>query len=557
MSFRITFRKFVTRVWGNQIFLILLLFNLMSNSAAWAVFNDALSILSVIGISALSATVESCICHLFRNQKVRRCVLWCFVVLHLLMAVVDYFLIANFQSFLNTDMLCIIAETTVIEIKSFFSTYLDFTSVLGIIIAIFLVLWGSFWISRKLDGKWFIALLSMILTVLGVSVYASVVSGVKTESDGVNSISQLHSFTRLGHSAMIFKGFLNDVKVLRAANQRVEAKLEKDDPPSVIVVLGESFSVYHSSLYGYSKETNPRLEARVKNGSLCVFDNAVSIGDHTGVVMISVFRVNRPGIPSSNEVFFPTFFKKVGFKTALLDNQYFVNSGFTWITDEVLSDIMFDYRNEDNVGYDSNLITAIPEFSDPQLIIIHLFGQHYTYSDRYPAEFDIFKSDDYSTNLSKDEREIVADYDNSTLYNDFVIDSIIKKYEDKNCLVVYMSDHGEEIYEIDDFMGHGNAKNRPTLRYQIRVPLMIWTSTQFQSKYPDVVKRIAESTHKPIITDNIAHFLLEVAGIETMFYCPELSFINDKYQEPESRRVLDNMDYDKVVKEEQDIKPRY
>ena len=137
--FCMRFRKFVTRVWGNQIFLILLIFNILSNGAALAMYKDALSIFSVLGISALSATVESCLCHLFTNQKVRKCVLWFFVVLHLLMAVVDYFLIANFQSFLNTDTLCIIAETTLIEIKSFFSTYLDFTSVLVVIISVFLI----------------------------------------------------------------------------------------------------------------------------------------------------------------------------------------------------------------------------------------------------------------------------------------------------------------------------------------------------------------------------------------------------------------------------------
>ena len=551
------FRKFVTRVWGNQIFLILLLFNILSNGAALAMYKDALSILSVLGISALSATVEFCLCHLFTNQKVRKCVLWFFVVLHLLMAVVDYFLIANFQSFLNTDTLCIIAETTLIEIKSFFSTYLDFTSVLVVIISVFLILWFSFWIARKLAGKWLMALLSLILTVLGVSVFATAASGVEFESDGFNSISQLHSFTRLGHSALGFKSFLSEVKALRTANQRVDATLKQEDPPCIIFVLGESFSLYHSSLYGYSKETNPRLAARVKDGSLCVFDNAISISDHTGVVMISVFRANRPDNPASNEVFFPSIFKKVGYKTALLDNQYFVDNGFTWITDKALSNIMFDYRNEENVGYDSNLIKAIPRFTDPQLIIVHLFGQHYTYSDRYPAEFSVFKPADYSADLSEEEREIIAHYDNSTLYNDYVVDEIIKKYEDKNCLVVYLSDHGEELFEIDDFMGHGNARNRPTLKYQIRVPMMIWASSQFQSRYPDVAKRIKESTHKSILTDNIAHFLLDVAGIETVFYCPELSFINDKYQEPESRFVLGDLNYDKVVKEEPDVKLRY
>ena len=97
-------------------------------------------------------------------------------------------------------------------------------------------------------------------------------------------------------------------------------------------------------------------------------------------------------------------------------------------------------------------------------------GQHYTYEIRYPSEFKRFSASNYSGDLTDAEREIVAHYDNATLYNDYVVDNVIKQFEDKNCILVYFSDHGEEIYEIDDFMGHGNAAQRPTLKYQMRVP---------------------------------------------------------------------------------------
>ena len=85
---------------------------------------------------------------------------------------------------------------------------------------------------------------------------------------------------------------------------------------------------------------------------------------------------------------------------------------------------------------------------------------------------------------------------------------------------------------------------------------MVWTSSKFQSLYPDVAKRIKESVHKPILTDNLPHFLFEVAGIDTKYFCPELSFINDKYPEAPSRVVLGNIDYDKV-KDNHPIKTRY
>lgn len=550
-------KNFVTRVWGSQIFLVLLLFNLLSNFAAIVLYKDILTIIAIVGISALAATVESCICRLFKGSKLRKCVFWCLVALHLLIAIVDYFLVVNFQTVLTVDVMCIMAETTWIETISFFETYLDITSLLAFIVASFLVIWLFVRISRWLAGKWILALIAMLLTVLGASAYASVVSGIESESDGIKSIAQLHSFTRVGRAAMKFKSEMEMMNQFRDANLRVEATLQDDEAPSIILVLGESFSVYHSSLYGYSKDTNPLLGAREKDGSLCVFDDVVSVSDHTGIVMGSVFVANGADIPSNDKVLFPTFFKRTGYKTALLDNQYFVNNGFTWITDDDLSQIMFDYRNEENVGYDINLIKELPDFADPQMVVIHLYGQHYTYSRRYPAEFKRFKASDYSPTLPEEEREVIAHYDNATLYNDFVVDSIINKFKDKNCIVVYFSDHGEELYEIDDFVGHGNALQRPTIKYQIRVPMMVWTSPKFESGYPDVVKRIHESVHKPILTDNIPHFLFEVAGIDTKYYCPELSFINDKYNESKPRMIFGNLDYDKQIKLEQKIKPRY
>lgn len=547
--------KFVKNVWGNRIFLILLIFNLLSNGVAVESYPDALSILYILGISALSATIESVICRVFTNKTLHRCVLWLFLTLHLLMAIVDIFLIVNFKQIFTADSLGILSETTPDESEAFLSTYLNFWNISLIIAVVGITFWLAFWLSRKMARKLPVAIVSMILTFVGVFAYGQMAYNHISEDEGGNSVSQLHSFTRLGYSFVTFKGALEGINNLRAVNARVSATLRQEDAPSVILVLGESFSVYHSSLYGYSKPTNPLLSARVNDGSMIVFDDAVASNDHTGVVMRTMLRLNGKE-PGSNGGTLPTCFRKAGYKTALVDNQYFVRDGFSWFTDRQLSELMFDYRNPEKVGSDINLIELIPDCPDPQFIMVHLFGQHFTYSDRYPSDFKRFSAADYSQNLTEEEREIVAHYDNATLFNDYVVDSIIRKYEDKNCIVVYLSDHGEEIYEIDDFMGHGNAKKRPTIKYQIKVPFMIWASSKFQARYPEVVERIAASKHKPIITDDLAHFLFDVAGIETEYYHPELSFISDQYPASKPRIVLDDINYDKY-KEASPVIPRY
>ena len=557
MLSKASFIKFVTKIWGNQTFLILLIINILSNLIAVVEYNDAWSVVLILCISALSATIESCFCHLFRNTKVRNTLMWILVAFHVAFAIVDAFLAVNFRQIFTIDSVGIIAETTPEEINSFFSSYLSAWNVLLIIVGTVFIIWSVIKLSRKLIGNKVIALTAMLLSLMGVFLYGQMFYNHATKGEGGASLSQLHSFTRVGYSLMGFRSSIEYIKSMRAVNSRVTATLRQDSVPSVIVIIGESFTLYHSSLYGYSKQTNPLLSQRVNEGSMIVYDDVVSPSDRTGVVLTSVFTVSGSDEPMSNEVFFPTFFRKAGYKTVFVSNQYFAGQGVTWITDPKLSRIMYDYRNARNVGMDENLLNEIPDYSDPQLILIHLFGQHFTYSKRYPPGFKHFAESDYSDNLSQDEREVAAHYDNATLYNDYVVDKVIRKYENKNCIVVYFSDHGEEIYEVDDFMGHGNANTRPTIKYQIRVPLMIWTSNEFQKRYPDIVTKLKEAKHTPITTEYMSHFLLDLAGVETKYCCPDRSFINDQYQEPKSRYVLGGtVDYD-TIKEDTAFKPRY
>ena len=548
--------NFVSKLWGNQTFLTLLVINILCNSTAIAVYRDAWSIILILCISALAATIESCICRLFRNKKLRTCVLAAFITLHLLIAIVDIFLIANFELIFTSDSIGIMAETTPEEIKSFFTTYLTIPNILILVCAVGLIVGLALWIARKLAGNKVLAFTGMALSLFGVLVYGYMVYNHAANGEGGASVSQLHGFTRTGYAFLNAKSTYENIQFMRDVNNKVTATLRQDSVPSIVVVIGESFSTYHSSLYGYSKPTNPLLSERANEGDLVVFDNVVSGSDHTGVVMSLMFKVTGSDEPNANAVLFPTFFKKVGYKTALVDNQYFVNKGFSWITDGGLSDIMFDYRNPEKVDQDIDLLPLIPDFADPQMIMIHLMGQHFNYDIRYPKEYKRFTADNYSNDLSQDEREVIAHYDNATIYNDFIVDSIIKKYQDKNCMVIYFSDHGEEIYEIDDFMGHGNAAKRPTINYQIKVPFMIWTSSKFQAAYPDVTTRIKESQHKPIITDDLPHFLFDVVGIDTKYYCPELSFINDKYQTSKPRIVLGDVNYEQY-QPDPSFKPRY
>ena len=75
---------------------------------------------------------------------------------------------------------------------------------------------------------------------------------------------------------------------------------------------------------------------------------------------------------------------------------------------------------------------------------------------------------------------------------------------------------------------------------------MIWTSQKFKELFPVTVQKIKDAQHKPIITTDLPHFLFDLAGIDTQYFCPQFSFINEQYQTSKKRIVLDSFDYDEL-----------
>lgn len=133
--------------------------------------------------------------------------------------------------------------------------------------------------------------------------------------------------------------------------------------------------------------------------------------------------------------------------------------------------------------------------------------------------------------LSNDKKEVVASYDNCSLYNDFVIDSVIKKFEADNTVVVYLADHGEELYEWGDNFGHMSSKTSRDPSYQLRVPFLVWLSASFREHHPDIVEKLKNVRGMHIKTDDISHFLIDIAGIKTDWLNKNRSFItNGEYK---------------------------
>ena len=189
--------------------------------------------------------------------------------------------------------------------------------------------------------------------------------------------------------------------------------------------------------------------------------------------------------------------------------------------------VIKDVRDEALLPF---LDDVMKETHEKNFYLLHLIGTHANYYKRFTSAFKKFKADEEFRDNGFDsfsQRSMRADYDNAVLYNDFVINEIIKRFEDKNAILFYLSDHGEEIYDSRDYLGHGEVGSPD--RNTIEIPFLIWLSEKFRTEYPELDKKIAASVHRPYMTDDLIHTILDIAGIETPDYEPERSIINEKF----------------------------
>lgn len=499
-------------------------------------------------MSALIAYIEAVIFKVVEKIKLFRVSYVCIVgFIHNLFIIFDYFCLVNFQTTINQDKIDIIAETDSAEIVSFLITYVSIYTVLLILLCLFAFNYLLFRISTLLYYR-----KQCLNALLGLALLGAVIYGITTFNYVVyhngRNVPQYTAPTRVAYSVYLMKQREAEIENLSVLCKRVKAEATKEKT-NIIVLIGESYSLYHSSLYGYKLETTPNMTVRYKNGELLFLRNAITISDFTHGAMESVFSLDSLRTQFTSKPLFPSCFKNAGYFTSMYDNQYFVKPQMNFLSNASVSEAMFNKRNTKRYKYDGDMIKDIQVENKPTLYVIHLQGQHYTYNARYPKSFEYFTPSQYDSKRFTDEQRLhLSKYDNVTRYNDYVVNELIKKFENTNTILIYFSDHGEELYEQSDYNGHGNSPFVKDLSYQIRVPFIVWMSKSYKAANMELFETVKKCENYPIITDDISHLLLDISGVRTKDFNPTRSFVNDKYNINKPRIVLNSINFDEVIK---------
>ena len=353
---------------------------------------------------------------------------------------------------------------------------------------------------------------------------------------------------------------------LEATVERTEVDSCSYRSPIILFLLGESFNKYHSPLYNSkARQTTPNLCRLKEQGNLIVFDDAVSPYNVTSKTLRYMFSTYYPGCGRAwvDCTLFPAVFRKAGYDVWFITNQFageannrdhHGHAGGTIFNQKELRQQQFTYMNPEATKYDMDLLADLPLADElaakPSLLIFHMMGQHEDYRERYPEAFNHFTADSVQNDFTDDNgRQIVAEYDNATLYNDAVVAKLLEKYAEKDVVAIYMPDHGEEVYDWRNscYRTNSDQMTPEIARYQYEIPMLFYVSDSFKTNHPDLLADIVAAQHKSFISTMLPFALFHLAGITHADYKPELDILSPLYDEECPRIIREDVDYDELM----------
>jgi lipid A ethanolaminephosphotransferase len=162
------------------------------------------------------------------------------------------------------------------------------------------------------------------------------------------------------------------------------------------------------------------------------------------------------------------------------------------------------------------------------VLVLHQIGSHGpSYFQRYPDAFRRFTPDCRTAELGNCSRdEIVNAYDNTVLYTDHVLSTIIDKLKSREDRMagsmIYMSDHGESLGELGLYL-HG-APYFIAPSQQTHIPFVLWLGRE--SKASIEPSCVAAKTIEPQSHDNLFHTVLGMMNVATRVYDPALDILS-------------------------------
>lgn len=489
-------------------------------------------------ISALKSTIWVLLLWWTRRKRWMQTCVWVLVSLFCLLGLFNGVCYKLYGFGISNHLITVFAQTNVQEVKEFMPALVgNIVTIINNPI-IWIVIIGvsvSIYLLSEYAKGYILGFLIYVCSIIG---FGSVIYGFSTMSAGRTSILMLTRITKSIVYTVKERHQLEDM-LSHVRDFPEKDALESQRLADVCLIIGESASREHLSIYSYPLNTSPRMQA--KRDSLFIFTDAVASSTSTAQNMerLLSFMDDRETVRAWYE--FPLLidlFKNAGYKVWWLSNQertgMWSNSTAAMVSKS--DNVIFKHESSEDhqlIMPDETLLSdikqGINENADCKLLGVHLMGSHTLYKSRYPDKFNYFNADSVMKHfrkpwLNKDKAQTVAEYDNSIRYTDFVLDSVINMVSrtKRPMLMLYVSDHGENVYDDRDFLGRDEKR--------VNVPFIIYLNSGFRQLYPDLTATIAASTHKAISTGDIIYMLMTVTGTSYPYYDASRDVLSDRFK---------------------------
>lgn len=460
------------------------------------------------------------------------------------MASLGYFFI--YQQEFSQSVIFIMFESNVSEAGEYLTQYFAWWMVAAFLAhtAVGYWLWSRLRPVYLPRGQALVAAAVIVLAVVGYPLVkqtlrtGSFASGLEKFEDRIEPAvpwQMLVAYRRYGEQLENMQGMLHSASKIAPLRNLKDAMAEQ--PATLVLVIGESTNRQRMSLYGYPRETTPELD-KLKD-QLSVFDNVITPRPYTIEALQQVLTFadeENPDLYLSTPSLV-SMMKQAGYKTFWITNQQTMTKRNTMLTtfsqqaDEQV--YLNNNRNQNAAQYDGDVIEpfnkALGDSAPRKLIVVHLLGTHMSYQYRYPPTFNKFTDrQGVPAGLRDDQVPTYNSYDNAVLYNDFVVSSLIKDYAktDPNGFLLYLSDHGEDVF---DSQGHGTLgrnEGKPTAP-MYTIPFMAWASPKWRENHD---WNFAGDLSRPYSSSHLIHTWADMAGLSFDELDRSKSLVSDDFK---------------------------
>jgi glucan phosphoethanolaminetransferase (alkaline phosphatase superfamily) len=305
-----------------------------------------------------------------------------------------------------------------------------------------------------------------------------------------------------------------NVSVFRFGIHRAEPSSEL-----YILVIGEASRYDHWGINGYGRNTTPRLSACA---NLISYDSVYTQANLTEyAVSLLLTRATAERMETAYaEKSLPEAFQEAGAWSGYISKQLSFD-----LTERIRSNCDYSRFYSKNFDLDGNYdIQMIEDLRSTladtmQFYLLHSLGSHFRYEHRYPDAFECFKpvlgkAAGYSVLTESNKELLVNAYDNSILYTDWFLSSLIETVDslDRVAAILYVSDHGESFWDDEHRLSlHGSYQ---VSEAEYHVPFVIWYSDEYAALYPERTAAMHKNKTTPVSSDVVFYSMLGMAGIE-------------------------------------------